>query len=164
MKKLTLTAVTFISFLFISCGGGSSTPTAPSPKVFNDTAIKIFQGANKALEEFDGKITTGVKSGDLASIAVAADAANTAVDTQIGKLNDLIAPEGGEGYKEAVMKSLESVKSLIEIGRKYSALPEGYSKKEFNDLEKEYNNKRKDLSNDLKNVGKAQTEFSKSSK
>jgi hypothetical protein len=147
--------VLFVLFLS-ACGGGSS---VPSPKVFDSTAIKIFMDAKDVLDAFDPKITAGVKSNDLASIAVAADAAMTKIDAQINKIDALIAPPGGEDYKAAVKKCLEMSKAIVETGKKYGELKEGYSKKEFNALEKEYNKKKTQLSNELKNVGKAQEKF-----
>lgn len=144
-----------MSMILVSCGGGGSL----SPKAFNDSAISIFQEANNSLNAFDAKITAGVKGGDLASIGTAADAALAEVDAKIEKLNALNAPQGAEGYKDAVLKSLEGVKTIIETGKKYSTLPEGYSKSEFNALEKEYNSNRQKLSAQLQNVAKAQKEF-----
>ena len=161
MKKLLSFTVVLISISFISCGGGS----APlSPKAFNETAISIFQGANKILDTFDAKITAGVKSNDFASIINAAESASTEIDAQIEKINAVIAPQGGEDYKEAVLKTLNTTKSIIETGKKYGELQEGYSNSEFNALEKEYNSKRTQLSNELKDVGKAASAFLKATK
>lgn len=158
MNKVIFITAIFISIVFAACGGGTL-----SPKAFNDSAIKIFEGANKTLDEFDGKITAGVKSNDVASIAVAADSALAKINIQIEKLNALNAPQNGEEYKEAVLKSLDAVKVIIETGKKYSALKEGYSRSEFNALEKEYNKNRKSLSEKLKDVAKVQAEFAKAS-
>ena len=158
MKKLLLLTVALISVSFFSCGGGSK---PLSPKAFNDKAINIFKEANKIMDTFDTQITAGVKSNDLASITSGAESASTEVDTQIEKMKALIAPQGGEDYKNAVLKTLETIKSIIETGKKYGDLKEGYSNKEFNALEKEYNNKRKQLSNELKDVANAASAFSK---
>lgn len=157
MKKLLSFVIILISIFisFTSCGG------AASPKTFNESAMRIFEGATKTLDNFDPKITAGVKSKDLASIAVAADAALAEVDAQIEKMKALATPENGEKYKESVLKSLESLKAIIETGKKYSELKEGYTKSEFNALEKEYNNKRKVLSDNLKEVAKTQADFAK---
>ncbi|MDU1891200.1 MAG: hypothetical protein E6767_10945 [Dysgonomonas sp.] len=158
MKQIYFIAVILISILLFSCSGGTT-----SPRTFNNDAIKIFSEASKVLDEFDSKITAGVKSNDLASIEIAANSALEKVDTQTEKMQAINVPQNGEEYKDAVLKSLGTVKELIEIGRKYSALKEGYSKREFNALEKEYNNKRKQLSVELKDVGKAQSQFMKAS-
>ena len=156
MKKLLFLAL--ISVFFFSCGGGSS---SLSPKAFNDAAISIFKGANKTMDAFDSQITAAVKSNDLASIAGAAESASTEIDAQIEKLKALVAPQGGEDYKNAVLKTLETVKSIIETGKKYGNLKEGYAKSEFNALEKEYNSIRTQLSNELKSVASAAEAFSK---
>ena len=161
MKKLLLLAVALISVSFFSCGGGSK---PLSPKAFNDKAISIFKEANKTMDAFDAQITAGVKSNDLASIIGSAETASAEVDAQIEKLNAVVAPQGGEDYKNAVLKTLETIKSIIETGRKYGDLKEGYSKSEFNALEKEYNNKRKRLSNELSEVAKAASAFAKMAK
>ena len=158
MKKLLFLTVSLISISFFSCGGGS---TSLSPKAFNDSAISIFKEANKIMDAFDAQITAGVKSNDLASITGAAESASTEIDAQIEKMNALVAPQGGEDYKGAVLKTLETVKSIIETGQKYGNLKEGYSNSEFKALEKEYNNKRKQLSNELKDVGAAASTFLK---
>ena len=163
MKKLLFLTVSFISISFFSCGGGSTGggSTSLSPKAFNDNAISIFKDANKIMDAFDAKITTGVKSNDLASIASAAESASTEIDAQIEKMKALAAPQGGENYKNAVLKTLETIKSIIETGKKYSNLKEGYSNNEFKALEKEYNNKRTQLSNELKDVATAASTFLK---
>ena len=158
MKNLnTLFIATILSSLvFFACGDGTM-----SPQTFNNTAIDIFKGANKVLDEFDSKITAGVKSKDLPSIAVAAESALEKVDSHTEKLKAINAPQSAEEYKEAVLKSLGEVKTIIETGKKYAELKEGYSKSEFNALEKEYNKNRKKLSETLQNVATAQAEFMK---
>jgi hypothetical protein len=162
MKKLLFLAVILSSVTFFACGGGSSSSSAPlSPKAFNDKAINIFKGANKTMDTFDAKITAGIKSNDLASITSASELASTEINAQIENLNALVAPQHGEEYKASVAKTLETVKSIIETGKKYGELKEGYSKSEFNALEKEYNKKRKQLSNELKDVAKAASVFTK---
>ncbi|WP_163268197.1 hypothetical protein [Dysgonomonas sp. 216] len=162
MKKAYLFVLTLsVSIIFAACSGGSGGPL--NPKAFNDKAISIFEGATKTLDAFDAKITQGVKSNDLASIGEAAQLALTDIDAKIEAMKALNIPEGADAYKESVLKSLQSLKSIVETGKKYSELKEGYSKKEFNALEKEYNNKRKQLSADLKSVSKAASAFMKSS-
>jgi hypothetical protein len=156
MRKFIFIAAILSSITFFACGGGTT-----SPQAFNGTAIDIFKEANKTLDEFDSKITAGVKSSDLSSIAEAAESALEKVDGNIEKLKAINAPQSAEKYKESVLKSLDEVKAVIESGKKYAALTEGYSKSEFNALEKEYNKKRKQLSNELKNVATAQAEFMK---
>jgi len=165
MKKIIFLA-TVLSLLFISCGGSKNAdpdaaPAALSPKAFNETAMKVFTDANNALSVFDAKITAGVKSKDMASITAASETAMTAVDAQIEKLKAVTAPEGGEAYKDAVLKALDGVKSVIETGKKYGELKEGYSKTEFSKLEKEYNDKRTKLSAALNSVATAHKAFSK---
>ena len=157
MKKLNFIVIALVSVVLTACGGGGTL----SPKAFNETAMNIFKAANTSLSEFDAKITEGVKSNDLASIATAAESALSKVEPQIEKMKGLAIPEGGEKYKESVLKSLETLKSIIETGKKYAALPEGYARSEFNALEREYNDKRKQLSTQLQDVAKAQTEFAK---
>ena len=159
MRKLIFVAAIFSSIFYFACGDGTV-----SPQVFNNTAINIFKEANKVMDEFDAKITAGVKSNDLSSITAAAESALEKVDGHIEKLNAVKAPESAEKYKESVLKSLDGVKAIIETGKEYTTLKEGYSKKEFNALEKEYNKKRTQLSNELKNVAKAQAEFMKAVK
>lgn len=155
MKKLIFITTTLI-FLF-SCGNSNS----PGPKTFNSSAISIFTQANKILDDFDAKITAAVKGNNVESLSAEADQALLKVDEQIEKMKAINAPEHGEEYKEAVLSSLEKLKSIVETGKKYSELKEGYSKKEFNALEKEYNNKRKDLSQQLSKVAKVQADFAK---
>lgn len=157
MKKVLFMAAIVIPVIFMACGGGTM-----SPQTFNNTAMKKFEEANKALDEFDAKITEGVKSDNLASITVAAEEAMKKVDTQIEEMKAVKAPQTAEAYKESVLKCLDGVKAIIETGKKYAELKEGYSNSEFNALEKEYNSKRKQLSNDLKTVAKVQAEFAKS--
>lgn len=164
MKNLSFIAVILVSIAFMACGGsGKSDSTSNgkpvSSQVLNESAMKIFQAANTALDEFDPKITAGIKSKDLASIATAAAAATAIIDAEIEKLNAINAPQEGEGYKNAVLKCLDEAKSIVETGKKYSELKEGYSKSEFNALEKEYNNKRQILSKSLLDVAKEQKAF-----
>ena len=159
MRRIVFIAAIFSSIFYFACGDGTI-----SPQVFNNTAINIFKEANKAMDEFDAKITASVKSNDLSSITVAAESALEKVEGQIEKLKAINAPESAEKYKETVLKSLDGVKSVIETGKEYAVLKEGYSKKEFNALEKEYNKKRTQLSNELKNVAKAQADFMKAIK
>ena len=156
MKKFIFIAAILCSVGFFACGDGTM-----SPKTFDATAIDIFKAANKTLDEFDAKITTGVKSNDLPSITAAAELALEGVDGNIEKLKAINAPQSAEQYKETVLNALNEVKALIEIGKGYANLKEGYSKGEFNALEREYNKKRKQLSASLQNVAKAQTEFMK---
>ena len=154
MKKLSLIAIALISIVCISCGGKGSV----SPQDFNNSAMEIFGEANNALSEFDAKITEGVTSSDLASIAVAAESALEKVDAQIEKLK-AISTKNGEKYKESVLKSLDSVKAIIETGKKYAELAEEYTREEFDNLEAEYNSKRTQLSQELMNIATAQAEF-----
>lgn len=167
MKKTIIFSLAILSLFLISCGGGKSNDaSAPSdkplsPNAFNQTAMDVFKTAQTALDAFDSKITAGVKSKDLASITAAAEKATTEVDAQIEKLKAVNEPEGGQAYKDAVLKALEGVKSIIETGKKYGNLPEGYSKTEFDKLEKEYNKKRNELSRILKSVGTAASAFTK---
>ncbi len=170
MKKTIFLSIALLSFFFISCGGGksgdASTPSDKplTPQAFNQTAMDVFKAAQKAMDNFDSQITAGVKTKDLKSITTAADKATAEVDVQIEKLKAVNAPEGGQEYKDAVLKSLDGVKSIIETGKKYGDLPEGYSRVEFNNLEKEYNNKRTELSATLKKVGTAASAFTKNIK
>ncbi|MCD7972839.1 MAG: hypothetical protein LUG18_09270 [Candidatus Azobacteroides sp.] len=159
MKKVFFLAVALMSVILFSCGDGSTRTVGP--RVFNDTAIKTFQAANKTLEEFDAKITEAVKTNNLSGLEAEADAASADIDEKIEKMQALNGPETAQDYKNAVLKSLESVKEVIATGKKYASLPEGYSKKDFNALEKEYNEKRKELSNNLKEVATAQAAFAK---
>jgi len=165
MKKIILFAAFLLSILITSCGGsasGDGSASAPlSPKAFSEKLMNIFTDASKALDVFDKKITASVKSKDMASITAAGETAVTEVDAQIEKLKAVNAPEGGEAYKEAVLKSLDGIKSIIETGKKYGELKEGYSQTEFNKLEKEYNSKRKQLSAALQGVAAAERTFSK---
>lgn len=164
MKKVII--LILISIAFAACGGGSSSggSSPMSPKAFDNTAMDVFKKAKNSMDAFDSKITAGIKSKDFASIATAADNALAEVDAQIEKLKAANAPEGGNGYKESVLKTLNTTKEIIEIGKKYSALKEGYSQKEFSALEKEYNKKRTQLSKELKDVATASSEFSKATK
>ena len=157
MKKIIFTVL--CSIVFFACGDGTM-----SPQTFNSTAISIFTDAKKVMDEFDAKITAGVKSSDLPSIAAAAEPALEKINGLIEKLDAIKAPQSAESYKKSVLKSLEGVKTVIETGKKYSSLKEGYSKNEFNTLEKEYNNNRKQLSDELKNVATTQAEFMKAIK
>lgn len=156
MKKLLFIVAAFIAITFVACGGG-----AMDPHAFNNTAMKKFEEANKALDKFDAKITEGVRGNDLASIATAAEAALKEIDVQLEEMKAINAPENGEAYKNAVVKALETTKELVEIGKKYSVLPEGYSNSEFNALENEYNAKRKQLSQELSQIASVQAEFAK---
>ncbi|MDR0427003.1 MAG: hypothetical protein LBH12_00210 [Dysgonamonadaceae bacterium] len=155
MSKLIFLTVITVSVFFASCGG------PVNPQVFNNTTIKIFEEANKTLSEFDSKITSGIRANDLASIAVAADSALARVDVQINKMKDLKSPPNGVKYKESVSKFLETTKAVAEIGKKYSALGEAYTRAELDAVEKEYSDKKKELSEDLKNVANMQIQFAK---
>ena len=156
MKTVNFIAIFSMMVAFVACGGGTM-----SPKTFDSAVIEIFKGANNTLSEFDAKITDGVKSQDLPSITTAAESALATVEKQIEKLQAIQAPENAEAYKESVIKCLDGVKALIETGKKYGALEEGYAKSEFAALEKEYNKLRTQLSNNLKGVATAQAEFMK---
>ncbi|MCC8155627.1 MAG: hypothetical protein LIP01_16510 [Tannerellaceae bacterium] len=145
-----------VCLILTSCG---SNPTT-SPRVFNETLMKSFKTANDALEEFDSTITASVKADQLTNITSAADTALAKVDEQIDKVSNLNATDG-EAYKKAVLTCFYTVKEIIEIGRKYATLEEGYSKSEFNALEKEYNAKRKQLSGELQEAATAASNYSK---
>jgi len=156
MKTVNFIAIFSMMVAFVACGSG-----AMSPKAFDSAAIEIFKGANNTLNEFDAKITAGVKSNNLPSIAAAAESALAKVEKQIEKLQAIEAPENAEAYKESVLKCLDGVKALIKTGEKYAALKEGYAKSEFAALEKEYNTLKTQLSKNLKGVATAQSEFMK---
>lgn len=156
MKKIYFAALTLLSVVMVACGGGTT-----SPQVFNNTAINSFEKAGEALDEFDAKLTECVKGDNLADVPAAVDAALVKVDAQIERLNALNNPKGEE-FKQSVMVCMDIVKELLEIGRKYASLGEGYSNSEFNALEKEYNAKRMELSKALQTVGEVQSAFAKS--
>ncbi|MCD8174255.1 MAG: hypothetical protein LUD76_12535 [Alistipes sp.] len=155
MKITSLAIVASICLALVSCGEGTT-----SPKVFNDTAISAFQEATKVLDSFDAKITEHINDGTPSAIGEDADAALAEVDKQRGRVEALNNPKGEE-YKQAVLKSLDTVKDIVETGKQYSDLPEGYSWAEFDAIRKVYNDKRSELSANLQEVAAAQVEFVK---
>ncbi len=155
MKKILFVLCT-CALTLASCGGNKNSVDF---EAINLGMIEAFTKANEAVTVFDGKITEGVTSNDFASIAVAADTAIVAIDKQIEAVNAIAVPENGKAYQEATVKSLNVTKDLVEVGRKYSDLKEGYTPEEFATLDSVYNVQRTVLSQELANVATAAQEF-----
>jgi hypothetical protein len=151
MKKL-LFSLLAVGLVLTSCGG-------TSPTKFNNAII----GANTAISEvgnsYMNTLSVAVSTNSYESIAAATDSALVKIDAELDIIKALEVPKGGDAYKDAAVKAYESLRAVVESGKKFSTLTEESSVEDMNKISEEYEVKMQEYTDNFTNMTKAQAEY-----
>lgn len=150
MKKVLFSLIT-LAFLVTSCG--------PSVTVFNETIVKAHETALNAQNDFNTKLQDAVSADTYTSVKAAGDEAITKIDESITKVKDLGVPSGGEKLRDLSLEVFEMAKQLVNVGVKFSALPEDASDDDKNKIIEEYSDLMDKASDKEDEMIKAQADF-----
>ncbi|MFT3994365.1 MAG: hypothetical protein QM660_08660 [Dysgonomonas sp.] len=155
MKKVLFSILALSLVILSSCGGAD-------PTVFNDAILKANNDISQVKLEYDDEVTKSITDNNYAAIAAATDSALIKIDSELANVQSLKVPKGGEAFKEASIKTFESIRAIVEAGKKFASLTENSSQEDFDKIEKEYNEKEEAYSTTFDEMTKAQVEYAAS--
>lgn len=153
MKKLLFSLIA-TALVLVSCGG-------VDPVAFNDAIVKANTTITALGETYQNDITKSIESSDFSAIAAQTDSALAKINTEIDIVKSLEVPKGGDGFKEAAVKTYESLRDVVETGRKLSTLNTDSTEEAANSIMKEYDEKSSIYSKQFDELAKAQMDFAK---
>ncbi len=153
MKKVLFSLLAVVLVL-TSCGG-------VDPVKFNDAIANANVKIVTVSDAYQNELGKALEADDYEVIAIQTDSALAKIDAEIAIVKALEVPKGGEAFKDAAIKSYESLRAVVEAGKKFSTLTKESSEEEFSILEKEYDAKSTEYSNSFDALAIAQAEYAK---
>ncbi|MDH6309260.1 hypothetical protein M2451_001831 [Dysgonomonas sp. PFB1-18] len=153
MKKVLFSLLASVLVL-ASCGG-------PSPVAFNDAITNANSVIMNVQSECQDAIAKSMENKDYSSIVAQTDSALAKIDAELAVVKALEVPKGGDAFKEAAVKTYESLRSMVETGKKFSALNSESSEDDYNKIYKEYEGKMEESSKLFDELATAQMNYAK---
>jgi hypothetical protein len=153
MKKL-LFSLLAAGLILTSCGG-------TSPIKFNEAIVKANTTISEVGSSYINTLSTAVSTNSYEGIAAATDSALVKIDAELNVVKALEVPKGGDAYKNAAIKTYESLRAFVESGKKFSTLTEESPVEEMNKISEEYEAKMKEYTDNFTTLTEAQAEYAK---
>jgi len=153
MKKV-LFSLFAVMVVMASCGGAD-------PVKFNDALSKANTEISDVSTDYQNTIMKSMESGDFASITTQTDSALAKIDKEIDVVKALEVPKGGDAFKEAAIKAYESLREVVETGRKFSVLTAESTEEDIMKISTEYDKKIDGYSELFNDLVKAQADYAK---
>jgi hypothetical protein len=150
MKKNLFYLLTVL-FILSSCG--------PDAVKFNDAIAKANAAITEVSVSYDGDLTNAVNNEDFASIAAKTDSALAKIDAEITIVKALDVPKGGDKFKEAALKTYESLRGVVEAGKGLAALTKESAIEDMDKLQETYQAKVDEYSKSFEDLATAQMEY-----
>ncbi|GAB6121819.1 hypothetical protein [Dysgonomonas termitidis] len=150
MKKNLFYLLTVL-FILSSCG--------PDAVKFNDAIAKANAAITEMSVSYDGDLTNAVNNEDFASIAAKTDSALAKIDAEITIVKALDVPKGGDKFKEAALKTYESLRGVVEAGKGFAALTKESAIEDMDKLQETYQAKVDEYSKSFEDLATAQMEY-----
>ncbi|NDV96256.1 hypothetical protein D0T84_15245 [Dysgonomonas sp. 521] len=151
MKKL-LFSLLAVGFILTSCGG-------TSPTKFNDAIVKANTNISNVGGTYMNTLSAALSSSSYDGIAAVTDSALVKIDAELAIVKALEVPKGGESYKDAAVKTYESLRAFVESGKKFSTLTKDSSVEDINNVSAEYEAKMKVYTDSFDELTKAQVAY-----
>jgi len=153
MKKVLFSLLASVLVL-ASCGG-------PSPVAFNDAITKANTVITNVSSDYQDAISKSMDNEDYASIVAQTDSALIKIDAELAIVKALEVPKGGDAFKDTAVKTYESLRSMVETGKKVSTLHSESSEADYNAIYKEYEVKMDEYSKLFGELAAAQMSYAK---
>lgn len=152
MKKV-LFSLLALTLVLVSCG--------TSPTKFNDALVKANTVISDVAAKYQDDLSKAIDNDSYADIATMTDSALVKIDAELSVVKGLEAPKGGDAFKEAAVKSYESLRTVVETGKKFATLTAESTQEEYSVIEKEYNEQLDAYSKTFDALSKAQMDYAK---
>ncbi|WP_029904664.1 hypothetical protein [Prevotella sp. 10(H)] len=153
MKKITLSLLAVL-FVFASCGG-------PDAVKFNDAIAKANATITQVSVSYDSDLTSAVNTENYEAIAAKTDSALAKIDAEITIVKALDVPKGGADFKEAALKTYESLRGVVEAGKGFASLTKDSAPEDVSKLQETYQAKVDEYSKSFESLTAAQLEYAK---
>lgn len=150
MKRILFSLLTVL-FVLTSCG--------PDAVKFNDAIAKANVAITEVSVSYDGDLTNAVNNEDFASIAAKTDSALAKIDAEITIVKALDVPKGGDKFKEAALKTYESLRGVVEAGKGFATLTKESAIEDVNKLQETYQAKVDEYSKSFQELAVAQAQY-----
>ncbi|NDV79398.1 hypothetical protein [Dysgonomonas sp. 511] len=154
MKKVLFSLIAVATF-FVACG--------PSPVAFNDAIVNANTNITKIGEDYQNEVSKSMQNSNFADVAAQTDSALVKINAEIDKVKALEVPKGGDAFKEAAVNTYESLRDMVEIGRKFGTLTAESDASELNKIVDEYNAKMEEYTKHFNDLSQAQMDFAEES-
>lgn len=150
MKKILFS---FLAVLLVltSCG--------PDPVKFNNTITKANATITEISVSYDSDLSNAVSNGNFAAIAAKTDSALAKIDAEITIVKALDIPKGGDKFKEAALKTYESLRGVVEAGKGFATLTQESAIEDVTKLQETYQAKVDEYSKSFQDLATAQMEY-----
>ena len=150
MKKILFSLLSVL-FILTSCG--------PDAVKFNDAIAKANEAITEVSVSYDGDLTDAIDNENFTAIAAKTDSALAKIDAEITIVKGLDVPKGGDKFKEAALKTYESLRSVVEAGKGFATLTKESAIEDVTILQEAYQTKVDEYAKSFQELTTAQAEY-----